>query len=70
VLTLEDADQQPAAMAVLQALYYVQPGSDLLLELTQEQQLQAVLLADMWQVPTQQQRAHSLQQQTGSCQTQ
>jgi hypothetical protein len=51
VLALENADQQPAALAVLQALYFVQPGSGLLSELTQEQQLQTVLLADMWQVP-------------------
>lgn len=51
MLTLEDADQQPAALAVLQALYYVQPGSGLLTELTQEQQLQTVVLADMWRVP-------------------
>jgi hypothetical protein len=51
VLTLEDADQQPAALAVLQALYGVKPLPELLSELTQEQQLQAALLSDMWQVP-------------------
>jgi hypothetical protein len=51
VLTLEDADHEPAALAVLQVLYCVPQESGLLLELPQEQQLQAAILADMWQVP-------------------
>jgi hypothetical protein len=34
VLTLEDADEQPAVLAVLQALYCNQPGSGLLSKLT------------------------------------
>lgn len=38
-------------MAVLSALYLVKPVAELLSELPQEQQLHAVLLADMWQVP-------------------
>lgn len=51
VLTLQDASEQAAAMAVLAALYLIKPLPELLSELTQEQQLQAALLADMWQVP-------------------
>jgi hypothetical protein len=51
VVTLEDADQQPAALAVLQSLYHVPLESGLFPKLTQEQQLQAALLADTWQVP-------------------
>lgn len=50
MLTLEDAEQEPAALAVLQALFHVKLESGLLMELRQEQQLQAALLADMWQV--------------------
>lgn len=38
-------------MAVLAALYGVKPIKDLLSELPGEQQLQAALLADMWQLP-------------------
>jgi hypothetical protein len=38
-------------MAVLAALYAVKPLPELLSELPQEQQLQAALLADMWQIP-------------------
>jgi hypothetical protein len=46
-LVLQHSSQQPAALAVLAALYGV---SEIHL-LPQEQQLQAALLADMWQVP-------------------
>lgn len=52
VLTLQDAEQLPAAMAVLAALYAVKPLPELLAELSDVQQLQAALLADMWQVGT------------------
>jgi hypothetical protein len=51
VLTLQDAAEEPAAVAVLAALYSVKPIPELLSELPQEQQLHAALLADMWQVP-------------------
>jgi hypothetical protein len=51
LLTLDSSDQQPAALAFLQALYGVKEVPQLLLELTQDQQLQVALLADMWQVP-------------------
>jgi len=48
---LQHPSQEPAAMAVLAALYGVKPIKDLLSELQGEQQLQAALLADMWQIP-------------------
>jgi hypothetical protein len=51
VLTLQNADEQPAAMAVLGSLYQIEPLPALLSELTQVQQLQAAVLADMWEVP-------------------
>jgi hypothetical protein len=51
VLTLQDAAEQPAAMSVLAALYGAKPLPELLSELSQEQQLQAAMLADMWQLP-------------------
>lgn len=51
VLTLQDASEQPAAMAVLAALYGAKPMPELLSELSQEQQLHAAMLADMWQLP-------------------
>jgi hypothetical protein len=51
VLTLGDAEQQPAALAVLQSLYQGKLNPGLLTELAQEQKLHAALLADMWQVP-------------------
>jgi hypothetical protein len=51
VLTLQDAAEEPAAVAVLAAMYSVKPICELLSELPQEQQLHAALLADMWQVP-------------------
>jgi hypothetical protein len=44
-LELQDASEQEVALAVLQSLY------ELLSELSQEQQLQAAVLADKWQVP-------------------
>ena len=50
MLTLQDAAQEPAAIAVLAALYSVKPIPELLSELPQEQQLHAALLADMWQI--------------------
>lgn len=52
VLTLQDASEQQAATAVLAALYGAKPMPELLSELSQEQQLQAAMLADMWQLPT------------------
>ena len=50
VLSLQDAAQLPAALAVLAALYSVKPIPELLSTLPQEQQLHAALLADTWQV--------------------
>jgi hypothetical protein len=50
-LDLQDASEQEAALAVLQSLYAVKPLTELLSELFQEQQLQAAVLADKWQVP-------------------
>jgi hypothetical protein len=50
-LELQDASEQQAALAVLQSLYAVKPLPDLLAQLSQEQQLQAAVLADKWQVP-------------------
>jgi hypothetical protein len=49
-ITLPDASYEPAAMAVLAALYLIKPVQDLMTELTQQQQLQAAVLADKWQV--------------------
>jgi len=49
-VTLPDEQHLPAAMAVLEALYGVKPIPELLSELTQEQQLHAAVLADMWQI--------------------
>jgi hypothetical protein len=51
VLTLQDPEQLPAAMAVLASMYLTKPLPELLSELTLTQQLQAALLADMWQAP-------------------
>jgi hypothetical protein len=48
---LQDDSEQEAALAVLSSLYAVKPLPELLSELSQEQQLQAALLADKWQVP-------------------
>ena len=50
-LELQDASEQQAALAVLQSLYAVKPLPELLSDLSQEQQLQAAVLADKWQVP-------------------
>jgi hypothetical protein len=50
-LTLQTPDQEPAALAVLSALYFVKPLPELLAELPQHQLLHAAVLADMWQVP-------------------
>ena len=50
-LELHDASDQQAALAVLQSLYAVKPLPELLSELSHEQQLQAAVLADKWQVP-------------------
>jgi hypothetical protein len=51
VLELQEVSEQTSAMAVLSSLYLTKPLPELLSELTQEQQLQAALLADKWQVP-------------------
>lgn len=51
ILTLQDQDEQPAALAVLGSLYHIKRMPELLSELTQVQQLQAAVLADMWEVP-------------------
>jgi hypothetical protein len=51
VLTLQDASEQPAAMDVLAVMYGAKAMPELLSELSQEQQLQAAMLADMWQLP-------------------
>jgi hypothetical protein len=50
-LELQDASEQQAALAVLQSLYAFKPLPKLLVQLSQEQQLQAAVLADQWQVP-------------------
>jgi hypothetical protein len=50
-LELEDESWQEAATAVLQSLYAVKPLPELLSELSQEQQLQVAVLADMWLLP-------------------
>jgi hypothetical protein len=50
-VTLPDASYEPAAMAVLEGLYLVQPWQVLLADLTPQQQVQAAVLADMWQLP-------------------
>jgi hypothetical protein len=52
MLELQDDSEQTAAIAVLKALYVTQPLPELLFDSTQEQQLQAALLADKWQVPS------------------
>lgn len=51
VLVLQDASEEAAALAVLSALYGVKPLPELINSLSQEQQLQAAVLADMWAVP-------------------
>jgi hypothetical protein len=49
-ITLPDASYEPAAMALLEGLYHVKPWSKLLADLPPEQQVQAAVLADMWQL--------------------
>jgi hypothetical protein len=49
-ITLPDTSYEPAAMAVLAGLYQVEPWSKLLTALTPKQQVQAAVLADMWQL--------------------
>jgi hypothetical protein len=49
-ITLLDANYEPAAMAVLKGLYQVKPWIDLLPDLTPQQQVQAAVLADVWQL--------------------
>lgn len=50
-ITLPDASYQPAAMAVLEELYIAKPWLNRLKGLTFQQQVQAAVLADMWQLP-------------------
>jgi hypothetical protein len=50
-IALPNASYKPAAMAVLAGLYQVDPWSKLLDDLTPQQQVQAAVLADMWQLP-------------------
>ena len=50
VLTLQSPSEEPAALVVLKALYGVKPIAELLSELSQQQQVQAAVLADMWGV--------------------
>jgi hypothetical protein len=49
-ITLPDASYEEAAMAVLAGLYQVEPWSTLFAGLTPQQQVQAAVLADMWQL--------------------
>ena len=57
-------------MAVLAALYGAKPLPELLSELSQEQQLQAAMLADMWQLPAISAQAAAALAQTLSAQGQ
>ena len=61
-ITLPDASYEPAAMAVLAGLYQVEPWPKLLAGLTPQQQVQAAVLADMWQLPAASQAALALLQ--------
>ena len=66
-VTLPDASFEPAAMAVLAGLYLVQPWPKLLADLTPQQQVQAAVLADMWQLPEASEAAVGvLQEATGN----
>jgi hypothetical protein len=67
VLTLQDATEQPAAMAVLAALYGAKPMPELLSELSQEQHLQAAMLADMYHQQQQQQQLPAISTAAASC---
>lgn len=51
MLTLQDSEQQAAALACLEAVYATKPLPELLSQLPQEQQLQAAVLADVWEIP-------------------
>jgi hypothetical protein len=61
-ITLPDASHEPAAMAVLAGLYWVKPWQELLADLTPQQQVQAAVLADMWQLTAASQAAVELLQ--------
>jgi hypothetical protein len=61
-IALPDASYEPAAMAVLAGLYQVKPWCKLLDDLTPQQQVQAAVLADMWQLPAASQAAVELLQ--------
>jgi hypothetical protein len=56
-IILPDASHEPAAIAVLAGLYWVKPWQELLADLTPQQQVQAAVLADMWQLPAASQAA-------------
>jgi hypothetical protein len=49
-ITLPDASYEAAAVALLAGLYQVDPWQKLLADLTPQQQVQAAVLADMWQL--------------------
>jgi hypothetical protein len=65
-ITPPDASYEPAALAVLAGLYLVEPGTQLLADLTPQQQVQAAVLADMWQLPEASQAAISVLQTADS----
>jgi hypothetical protein len=65
-ITLPDASYEPAALAVLAGLYLVEPWSHLLANLTPQQQVQAAVLADMWQLSAASQAALSVLQSDNS----
>lgn len=50
-LTLPTAGHEPAAMALLAAMYGVKKPAELMQELPQQQRLQAAILGDMLQLP-------------------
>jgi hypothetical protein len=50
-ITLPDASYEPAATAILAGLYQIWPWSRLIADLNPQQQVQAAVLADMWQLP-------------------
>jgi hypothetical protein len=51
IVPLPDVSYETAAQAVLAGMYQVEPWSKLLADLTPQQQVQAAVLADMWQLP-------------------
>ena len=65
-ITLPDASYEPAAMAVRKGLYQVEPWPKLLADLTPQQQVQAAMLADMWQLTAASEAAVALLQEPGS----